>query len=79
MAQAQQPHDHPSSARPVCTRFEPGHLAQACLVDAYARLVPLRRRARLPLLGAGSLHADAESRRAVSGRRALQEEGQRCS
>ena len=40
------PHDHQFAARSVRTRFEPSHLAQACLVDAYARLVPLRRRAR---------------------------------
>ena len=76
---AQPLHDRPSSVRPVCTRFEPGHLAQACLVDAYARLVPLQRRARLPLPGAGSVNAEAGSGRAVSLRRPLQEEGQRCS
>lgn len=71
--------DRPTSARPVGTRFEPGHLAQACLVEAYARLVPLQRRARLPLLGAGSLDAEAGNGHAVSLRRSLQEEGQRCS
>ena len=76
---AQPLHDRPSSVRPVCTRFEPGHLAQACLVDAYARLVPLQRRARLPLLGAGSVDAKAGSRRVASQGRPLQEEGQRCS
>lgn len=76
---AQQLHDRPTGARPVCTRFEPGHLAQVCLVDAYARLVPLQRRARLPLLGAGSLGAEADSGCAVSLRRPLREEGQRCS
>ena len=71
--------DRPVSARPVGARFEPGHLAQACLVDAYARLVPLQRRARLPLLGAGSVNAEAGDGHAVSLRRPLQEEGQRCS
>ena len=76
---APQPHDRPAGARPVCTRFEPGHLAQACLVDAYARLVPVPRRARLPLVGAGSVDAEAGSRRAASQGRPLQEEGQRCS
>jgi hypothetical protein len=76
---ASQRPDRPASARPVCTRFEPGHLAQACLVDAYARLVPLHRRARLPLLGAGSVDAEAGNGHAVSLRRPLQEEGQRCS
>jgi hypothetical protein len=75
---AQQPHhDHPSIARPVRTRFEPGHLAQACLVDAYTRLVPLQRRRRRALLEAGVLDAGATSGCAASQRQ--QQEGQRCS
>jgi hypothetical protein len=50
---AQPSHDRQSVTRPVRTRFEPGHLAQACLVDAYAHLAPLWRRTRPPLPGAG--------------------------
>jgi hypothetical protein len=39
----------PRQARPrrqmqVHTRFEPSHVAQQCLVEAYVRLVPLWRR-----------------------------------
>ena len=37
---AHQFHDRQSSVRPVSKRFAPGRLAQACLVKAYARLVP---------------------------------------
>jgi hypothetical protein len=75
---AQQPHDRPSIARLVRTRFEPGHLAQTCLVEAYAHLVPLQRRARRSQPDAVSLDAGANSGRAASlGRQ--QEEGQRCS
>ena len=76
---AQQFHNRPTSVRPVCTRFEPGHLAHAYLVDAYERLAPLPRRARLPLLGAGLVDAAADSRHAVALRRPQREEGQRCS
>ncbi len=78
---AQPPCDRQSIARPVHTRFEPGHLAQACLVDAYARVVPLWRRARLPLLCSGSLDAVESSGQVSSLGRQPQEqkEGQRCS
>jgi hypothetical protein len=75
---AQQLHDHPSIARPVRTRFEPGHLGQACLVDAYTRLVPLPRRVRISLLDAGVCDAGGSSGDAAfQGRQ--QQEGQRCS
>lgn len=75
---AQRLHDHPSIARPVRTRFEPGHLGQACLVDAYTRLVPLPRRMRISLLDAGVFDAGATSGCAAFQGRQPQE-GQRCS
>jgi len=76
---AQQPHhDHPPIARPVRTRFEPGHLGQACLVDAYTRLVPLQRRRARSLLAAGLLDVGATGGCAAS-QRQQQQEGQRCS
>jgi hypothetical protein len=75
---AQQPHDLPSIALPVRTRFEPGYLGQACLVDAYTRLVPLQRRVRLSLPDAGFFDTGATSGCAASQGR-QQEEGQRCS
>jgi hypothetical protein len=74
---AHQFRDRQSSARPVCKRFEPGRLAQACLVEAYARLVP-HRRVRLPRLSAGSPVALESSTHASSLER-RQEEGQQCS
>jgi hypothetical protein len=74
---AHQLHDRQSSARPVCKRFEPGRLAQAYGVEAYARLVPLRR-ARLPRLSAGSPGA-LESIPHASSPQRRQEEGQQCS
>jgi hypothetical protein len=73
------PHDRQSVARPVRTRFEPSHLAPTCLVDAYARLVPLRRRVRSALLSAGSLDAVDGSGRTASLGWQQEEEGQRCS
>jgi hypothetical protein len=71
-------HDHHVVIRPVRTRFEPSHLAPACLVEAYTRLVPQRRRARPPLPSpddrvAGNGREPARS----SGRQA--KEGQQCS
>ncbi len=73
------PHDRQFAARPVRTRFEPSHFAQACLVDAYARLVPLQRRARPALPCSGSLGTvDSSGRAPFLGREQL-EEGQRCS
>jgi hypothetical protein len=69
--------DRQSNARPVCKRIEPWRLAQACLVEAYARLVPLRR-ARLLRLSAGSPGA-LESNTPASSPERRQEEGQQCS
>ncbi len=72
-------YDRQSVARPVRTRFEPSHLAQACLEDAYLRLVPVRRRTRPPLPGREVLAAAEGSRWASSLRRPPKEEAQRCS
>jgi hypothetical protein len=77
-----QPRDRQAVARPVCMRFEPSHLAQACVEDAYARLVSLRRQGRLPLRRPecpGSLDAVVGSRHIPSFERQQQEEAQRCS
>jgi hypothetical protein len=76
---AQQPRDRRRIAPPVCTCFEPGHLAEACLVEAYARLVPPRRRARLPLPPSASLDVGAGGGRVPSPRQQPREEGERCS
>lgn len=72
------PHDRQAVVRPVRMRFEPSHLAHACLEDAYARLVPQRGRVRLPLLCSGSRDAIEGSGHTASFRQ-QQEEAQRCS
>jgi hypothetical protein len=38
---AQRTNSHPAPCGKVQTRFEPSHLANACLADAYTRLVPV--------------------------------------
>jgi hypothetical protein len=38
---AQHTHPHPAPCGKVQIRFEPGHLASACLADAYLRLAPV--------------------------------------
>jgi hypothetical protein len=73
---AHQSPDRQVSARPICKRFEPGRLAQLCLVEAYARLVP-RRRARLPLLSSARPGAFESAAHASTLER--QAEAQRCS
>jgi hypothetical protein len=73
-------HDRQSVTRPVRARFEPGHLAQACLVDAYLRLVPHRRRAGLGPPGPvnyQTVHGSEPAR--ARGQQQQQKEGQRCS
>jgi hypothetical protein len=57
----------------VHTRFEPSHVAQQCLVAAYARLVPLWRRS------VGGAVSPASPATGPIQERQARREGQRCS
>jgi hypothetical protein len=65
----------------VHTRFEPSHLAEVCLADAYARLVPPVRRQVGTSPGARAFGLDQRSslRETWAGREEGREEGRQCS
>jgi hypothetical protein len=74
---AQRTHSHPAPWGQVQTRFEPGHLASACLADAYLRLVPVVWR---PLSRAPHGHPPSTVAPEIAGRErsAHLEEGRQC-